>query len=153
MTVMPLSTGRYDKKQKVTAPVTEGPLPSCNSGTGPAVTGCIAGPSCQGNNCRTDLRRVGKTRFIGVPNTPETPLYVRTRAASRSACVRTRYTEIVARSGADQLCTSTLTAHGTSTLTALTAGYHLVFWIAAALAAASIPIAATLHPASPSSAG
>jgi predicted MFS family arabinose efflux permease len=49
--------------------------------------------------------------------------------------------------------TSALSAHGASTLAALTGGYHLAFWIAAGLAAASIPVAAVLRPASQGSAG
>ncbi len=49
--------------------------------------------------------------------------------------------------------TSTLAAHGTGSLAALTGGYHLAFWIAAGLAAASIPVAAILRPASQGSAG
>jgi EmrB/QacA subfamily drug resistance transporter len=43
--------------------------------------------------------------------------------------------------------TSTLTAHGHSVADALTGGYHLAFWIAAALVAAAIAVAAvTLRP-------
>jgi predicted MFS family arabinose efflux permease len=45
--------------------------------------------------------------------------------------------------------TSSLAAHGTSTLAALNGGYHLAFWIAAALTTAAIAITATvLRPAS-----
>ena len=45
--------------------------------------------------------------------------------------------------------TSTLAAHGAGTMAALTSGYHLAFWIAAALAAAAIAVAASmLRPAS-----
>ena len=45
--------------------------------------------------------------------------------------------------------TSTMAAHGAGTMAALTSGYHLAFWIAAALAAAAIAVAASvLRPAS-----